>query len=128
MEAGDLDFDTQEPTSLDKAAPILSYLIGADAGKRPLYYAECVEMGDAALRGFVPEDAEMFLRRMQDKTLATRLAEVDWQAEIAGKVYPFAKDDSKQDFTRYISGYAEIFESALARLVAQGRGMITVEA
>ncbi|WP_299873045.1 hypothetical protein [uncultured Sulfitobacter sp.] len=128
IEAEDTDFDLQDPTELDRAVPVLSYLIGADAGRRPLYCSECLDLGDAALRGFMPEDAAMFLRRMQDCPPSERLAEVDWQSEIVGKISPFADGDTKEDGIRYIGPYAEVFESGLERLVAQGRGMITVEA
>lgn len=128
IEAEDLSFDTRSSVGLDKAMPVLSYLIGSDAGERSLYYSECLELGDAALRGFLPEDAVMFLRRIQDKTVSKRLADVDWQAEIAGQVYPFRQDDTKQECVSYISHFEKAMETYLARLVERGHGMITVEA
>ncbi|WP_371225547.1 DUF1877 family protein [Roseovarius sp. 2305UL8-3] len=127
IEAEELNFTAEEPIDLDKAAPILSHLIGSDRSSRALYYSDAFDLGDAALRGFLPEDVSILLRRLKNETVAERLINTDWDAQIAGKIYPFTQNDSKEDSTNYILHYGQVLEHLLTRLVDQRRGMTTVE-
>ncbi|WP_299771612.1 hypothetical protein [uncultured Tateyamaria sp.] len=124
---GDPGFEADAQLDLDKSAPVLGHLIGADPGRRGLYTSDCIEIADAALRGFLPEDVAMLLRRMKDVPVMERLASADWDAEIAGKIYPFETGTNPSDGAQYIQQFVQGFEDFVAGLVDQERGMITVE-
>jgi hypothetical protein len=122
-----LGFSPEEPLDLDKAAPMLGNLIGADPGKRGLYYEDYVDLGEAAFRGFMPDDLAMFLRRIKGM-LNESLYALDWDAGTEEEIYPFTRQDSKADIARYVTTYASALEDYMTRLASEGRGMITVEA
>ncbi len=122
-----LDFGAGEALELDKAMPVLGYLISADAEMKNFYYTDYLEIGDAALRSFSPENVQMFLRRLTDNVLVKNLASIDWEAEVAGYIYPFDKKDKKSDCENYIFEYGSRLQDFLTIAVSQENGIMSVE-
>ena len=124
---GTLDFGAGEKLCLDKSAPILSYLVGADTGMSFLYYPECLDVGDASIRSFSPESVLMLLRRISGGAILKNLKSVDWDSEIAGQVYPFRAQDKKPDCQNYILEHGSALQEFLEATARQGNGIISVE-
>ncbi len=124
---GAIDFGEGKTLCLDKAAPILSYLIGADTGTKDLYYADCLNSGDVSFRSFSPDNVKVLLRRFSGDALSKTLTSVDWEAEIAGKIYPFAAQDKKSDSTSYILEYGAALQDFLEATALQDNGIMSVE-
>lgn len=126
-EEGSLDFGEGESVCLDKAAPILGHLIGTEVGMKDLYYADAMEIGDACFRSFSPENVLMFLQRLSDGELLTRLESIDWGAEVAGQIYPFGKQDTKAEFQSYILEKGSELKGFLEATALKKNGIISVE-
>ena len=124
---GALDFGEGPSLFLDKAAPILSLLLGADTGRNELHYSDCQSEGDACFRGLAPDDVKMLLQRCSGGTIAANLAAIDWDKEVADRVYPFGAQDKKADCQAYFLEHGAALQEFLAAAVQAEHGIMSVE-
>ena len=122
-----MDFDTQESFHLDTSAHALDRLIGADAGKRSLHYLDCLEVGDAAMRGFGPDDVAMLLRRVKESLVPQDVTEPGAGHGTVAHDTPFGAGVVSADRAVSLCRLAQALEGYLTRLVAEARGMVSLE-
>lgn len=124
---GDLGFDVSHSLDIDRAAPMLDYLMGTDIGARRLNGDEVIEEGGAEFRCFAPQDIDAIAKNIKDNELAKAWQGLDWDAVIEARVYPYDKLSTKDRETASIIDYAVQFEAFVSELSLDGFGMISVK-
>jgi hypothetical protein len=126
---GDLDFGGGPSLYVDKAALALGLLSEKRGLRRGLMYEPCLDIGDADIRFFSPDDT-IALHRTLTANAVVQQFDNDFYAElVAAKVYPFRENDPDYETARdYLISHVSHLEIFLADVVKSHQGMISVTA